>query len=138
MATLAELAQKMMERGIDIPTIAEILEVEESDLQTLRDELNINVDREDVISALNRLTHEAYLEAMRLLHEGSPSVRMALIRMLLMMIRPSMGKQNPKEMASLIEEFKASIEMADEQEDDEDEPDEDIGFDEETPSDAAN
>lgn len=135
---LADVAERMMRKGIDIPTISDILDAEEADLITLRDSLDITIEREDVLEAMNRLSWSAYEKAMIILETGNPTVRLALIRMLLMMMRPQMGKQSPREMAGLITEFRDAIELGDDEEDDDELDPVEVGYDEAASSDAVN
>lgn len=111
MATINDLAVKMMEKGIDIGTVGEILDVPVDELVELRDSLDIIIGRDDVTEALNRLAWDAYNEAKRLLKTGNPSVKLRLIAMMISNMRGMMGSQSPKQMQELVDQFKSAIEM---------------------------
>lgn len=124
-----DIAERMMRKGIDIPTISEVLDVDALDLEEFRSTLDIVINREDVVEAMNRLAWSAYEKGLRILNEGTPNSQMALIRMMLSNMRGMMGQQSPKVMAELIAQFKDTIEMHEEVDEDDDDVAEDIGED---------
>lgn len=111
-----DIAERMMRKGIDIPTISECLEIDPISLEDFRSTLDITIHQDDVVEAMNRLAWQAYERGLRILSEGTPNMQMALIRMMLSNMRGMMGQQSPKVMAELIAQFKDAIEMHDEDE----------------------
>lgn len=129
--TLSEIAERMMREGIDVPTVGKILDANLDDLYILRESLDINIEREDVVEAMNRLAWRSYEKGQEILETGTPAMRMAMIRMMISSMRGMMGSQSPRVMQELVNEFKATIELTDdEDEEDYDEPDEEVGEDE--------
>lgn len=129
MATINDIAIRMMEKGIDIGTVGEILDVPVDELIDLRDSLDIVIGRDDVTEALNRLAWDAYNEAKHLLRTGNPSVKLRLIAMMISNMRGMMGSQSPKQMQELVDQFKATIEMHEDDPEMDEEVPEDIGED---------
>lgn len=123
---IRDIAEKMMQKGIDIPTISEILEVDVAELEELRTTIDLVIKRDDIAEALNRLTWFAFERCLRILNEGTPNMQMMLIRMLMSNARGMSGQQSPKVMADLIAQFKETIEMHEDDELDDDEVAEDI------------
>ena len=123
MAQLRDIAEKLMRKGIDIPTISECLDIDPDPLHELRSTLNINVEQDDVVEAMNRLAWAAYEKGLRILHDGTPAMQMALIRMMLAQMRNLMGSQSPKQMAELIQQFKETIELHEDDVDEDDDTD---------------
>lgn len=126
MPSLKDIAVKMMERGIDIPTIAEIVGTDQGTLQDIRSGLDITVKQDDVVEAMNRLAWAAYEKGLHILQEGTPAMQMRLIQMMLSQMRNLMGSQSPKQMAGLIQQFKDTIEMHEDDEDDDPDATDDI------------
>lgn len=135
--TLADIAERMLLAKIDIPTISQILEIEISDLESLRSSLDIVIEREDAVESMTRLGYRAFEKGTEILENGSPAMKMAIIRMMLSMMRKDVGSTQPKEMAGLIAEFRSAIELGDDEVDDELDPDE-VGEDEPASADSIN
>lgn len=123
----------MMRKGIDVQTCSEILDLPTESLAQLRDSLNINIGQDDVVEALNRLAWRAYEEGIRIIAEGTPTMKMGLIRMMLSNMRGMMGSQSPKQMAELVDQFKSAIEMHTDDDDGDDYVSDDVA--EDTPED---
>lgn len=137
--TLSEIAERMLRNGIDAPTVAEILDCELDSIYELRESLDITIDRDDVVEAMNRLAWRAYEKGLEILAVGTPAMKMRLIQMMIGSMKGLMGSQSPKVMAELVSEFRESIEMGDEDEDDEESDDTEVTDDEpQAPSNTAN
>lgn len=134
---LSNIAERMLRHGIDAPTTADILDCELDSVYQLRETLNITVDRDDVVEAMNRLAWRSYEKGMEILENGTPNMRMALIRMMISSMRGLMGSQSPKVMAELVAEFRESIELGEDEDDELAEPEE-IGIDEAAPANTLN
>jgi len=118
MATLSDIAARMLVRGIDVPTVADVLDVEIEDLYALRNTLHVDIDQNDAVGALNRLAWRAYEKGIEMLETGTPAAKMQLIRMMISIMRGLLGSKSPKEMQELTSEFRELIELSDTQGDD--------------------
>lgn len=130
MASLRDIAIRLMRKGIDIPTVSEVLEIDPAVLQEMRTDLNIDIKTDDVVEAMNRLAWASYEKGMRILQEGTPAMQMALIRIMFSMMRNLAGSQSPKVMADLVSQFRDSIEVHDDDDDYDDDATDDIEEDE--------
>lgn len=126
---LTDIAVRMMHQRIDVPTIAACLDVDESALIDLRNTLDIGVDQDDIAEAMNRLAWRSIEKGMNILETGTPSMRMAFIRMMLMASRGMLTNRSPKELDSLVKQFREAVELHEDAYDDEP-PDEEVGEDE--------
>lgn len=123
----ADVVRVLLANGVDVSVISDAVDLPPETVYRLKRNESIDVDpSSDLVEAMQGLGWKAYEVASFYLREGSPAIRMQIIRMMMAMMARRVGSQTPKETARLVNEFRHIIEIEDSDDDDADVDESDV------------